>query len=79
MLKVPRPHLWSLGDPFLYRVTARVGSRFMLTVAKKTHGPLDTDLVLFDADSDRLLASPVTRDQLRRCRVVVLCKSLNTD
>lgn len=26
VLKVPRPHLWSLGDPFLYRVTARVGA-----------------------------------------------------
>ena len=76
---VEQNHVLFASDPSDPRVTARVGSRFMLTVAKAVQGPLKTDLVLFDVDSDRLLASSVTRDHMRRCRVVVLCNSLHTD
>jgi len=44
-------------------------------VAKNVRGSTRSDLELFDADSDRMLSSDVTRNHLRRCRVVVLCKA----
>jgi hypothetical protein len=69
-------HILYLSDPRDPRLGLRAGSRFLLMVAKNTRGTSRTDLELFDADSDRMLASSITRDHLRRCRVVVLCKSL---
>jgi hypothetical protein len=70
-------HILFLSEHDDPRVTARAGSRFLLMVAKDVRGPLSTDLVLFDADSDRILASAITRSHLKRCRVVVICKSIN--
>lgn len=67
-------HILFLSDPADPRVTSRAGSRFFLVVAKDVSGT--SDLVLFDADSDHILASSVTRTQLKRCRVVVLCNSI---
>ncbi|MDR2734272.1 MAG: hypothetical protein LBC99_06440 [Spirochaetota bacterium] len=66
-------HILFLSDPTDPRVVMRAGTRFFLVVAKDTMGA--GDLVLFDADSDHILASSVTRTQLKRCRVVVLCNS----
>jgi len=58
------------------RAGQRAGARPFWVVAKDVRGPANTDLVLFDADSDSMLASPITRSHLKRCRVVVLCNSI---
>lgn len=68
-------HILYLSDPADPRLEDRAGKRFALLVAKGIHGGSHSDLELFDADSDRILASAVTRNHLRRCRVVVLCQA----
>ncbi len=68
-------HILYLSDPRDPRMQARAGTRFALMVAKNVRGSTRSDLELFDADSDRMLSSDVTRNHLRRCRVVVLCKA----
>ncbi len=67
-------HILFLSSPSDPRIKERAGERFALMVAKNTRGEKHTDLELFDADSDRILASTVTRDALRRCKVIILCK-----
>jgi len=67
-------HVLFLTSPSDPRIKERAGERFALMVAKNTRGVNQTDLELFDTDSDRILSSSVTRDALRRCKVVILCK-----
>lgn len=65
------------------RVKQRAGQRFFYAHAKelkpasslKNRWKYGTDLVLFQHDARRLLASDSTRRRIRNCAVVVLCRS----
>ena len=73
---VKEGHILFLRDHTDPRAMARTGVLPILVLAKDVRGPANTDLILFDADSDRILASNITRTHLRRCSVVVLCNSI---
>ncbi|MCK4907096.1 MAG: hypothetical protein KAS64_06080 [Spirochaetes bacterium] len=62
----------SLTSP---RLPKRAGKRFLYIFPKSIKGKYSTDIILYNKDVTRLLSSYITRKNLKKCRVVVICKS----
>lgn len=65
-------YLPTFTSPLLRR---RAGQRFLYLHAASAKTRTGSDLVLFDRDADRILASENMRKALKQCRVVVICRS----
>lgn len=72
-------HLLFLSRLDSQQMKKRAGKRFLYLQPAQSTGRFGTDLIVTDADANRLLASPRTREALKTGKLVIICKSFKTN